>query len=118
MFSLTKHKTLFCRTDYILLKYKSLEISAIFSQATDTPFQTNPVPGSKNEWSYTSTPPIRLHSVVLSLSTGTVLLLPDGHPVPNQSKLFIHFLKLTDLSGLSILETGLWQGINGDVTDL
>jgi len=31
------------------------------------------VPRSKNEWSYTPTPPIRLHGVVLSLSTGTAL---------------------------------------------
>jgi len=26
------------------------------------------VPRSKNEWSYTSTPPVRLHGVVLSLA--------------------------------------------------
>jgi hypothetical protein len=30
----------------------------------------------KNGWSYTSTPPIRLHGVVLSYSTGTTLALP------------------------------------------
>jgi hypothetical protein len=33
------------------------------------------VPRSKNEWSYTSTPPIRLHGVVLSWSTGTTVYL-------------------------------------------
>jgi hypothetical protein len=32
------------------------------------------VPRSKNEWSYNSTPSIRLHGVVLSKSTGTTLL--------------------------------------------
>jgi hypothetical protein len=31
------------------------------------------LPRSKNEWSYTSTPPIRLHGVVLRYSTGTTL---------------------------------------------
>jgi len=33
---------------------------------------------SKNEWQYTTTPPIRLHGVVLSerKSVGTTLLLP------------------------------------------
>jgi len=30
----------------------------------------------KNAWSYTSTPPTRLHNVVLSQSTRTTLLLP------------------------------------------
>jgi len=34
------------------------------------------VPRSKNEWSYTSTPPIRLHGVVLRWNTGTTLALP------------------------------------------
>jgi hypothetical protein len=34
------------------------------------------VPRSKNEWSYTFTPPIRLHGVVLNKSTGTNLPLP------------------------------------------
>jgi hypothetical protein len=33
------------------------------------------VPRSKNEWSYTFTPPIRLHGVVLRWSTGTTLPL-------------------------------------------
>jgi hypothetical protein len=32
----------------------------------------------KNEWSYTSTPPVSLHGVVLSESTGTTLPLPHG----------------------------------------
>jgi hypothetical protein len=31
------------------------------------------VPRSKNEWSYTSTPQIRLHGVVISESTGANL---------------------------------------------
>jgi hypothetical protein len=34
------------------------------------------VPRSKNEWSYTYTPPIRLHGVVLSKSIGTLPILP------------------------------------------
>jgi hypothetical protein len=34
------------------------------------------VPRSKNEWSYTSTPPLSLHGVVLSSSTGTNLHVP------------------------------------------
>jgi hypothetical protein len=34
------------------------------------------VPRSKNEWSYTSTPPIRLHGVVFSSSTGITLTFP------------------------------------------
>jgi len=34
------------------------------------------MPRSKNEWSYASTPPIRIHGVVLNLSTGTALPLP------------------------------------------
>jgi hypothetical protein len=35
------------------------------------------VPRSKNAWSYTSTPPVRLHGVVLSLGTGTTSPLPS-----------------------------------------
>jgi hypothetical protein len=34
------------------------------------------VPRSKNEWMYTSAPPIRLNSVVLTEGTGTILTLP------------------------------------------
>jgi len=34
------------------------------------------VPRSKNEWSYISTPPIRLHGVVLSQAQGQLYLLP------------------------------------------
>jgi hypothetical protein len=33
----------------------------------------------KNAWSYTSTPPIRLHGVVLSRSTRTTLPLPFSY---------------------------------------
>jgi len=33
-----------------------------------------PVPRSKNAWSFVPTPPIRLHGVVLKLSTGTTTL--------------------------------------------
>jgi len=40
------------------------------------------VPWSKNAWSYTFTPPIRLHSVVLiKKSTGTTLPLPLVEPL-------------------------------------
>jgi hypothetical protein len=35
------------------------------------------VPRSKNEWSYTSTPPESLHGVALSKSIGTTLPLPS-----------------------------------------
>jgi len=36
----------------------------------------HPVPRLQNVWSYASTPPIRLHAVVLSESTGITLPLP------------------------------------------
>jgi hypothetical protein len=40
------------------------------------------VPRSKNEWSYTSTPPVRLHGVVLKQkSSGTPLPLPLSGPI-------------------------------------
>jgi hypothetical protein len=37
------------------------------------------VPRSKNEWSYTSTPPVGLHGVMLSLNTGTTLPYGTQH---------------------------------------
>jgi len=36
------------------------------------------VPRSQNEWSYTSTPPIRRHGVVFNQSTGATLPLPNS----------------------------------------
>jgi hypothetical protein len=41
-----------------------LIILIIFGEAYNTHFHL--VPRSKNEWNYTSTPPIRLHGLVLS----------------------------------------------------
>jgi hypothetical protein len=35
----------------------------------------------KNTWSYTATPPVRLHGMVLSWSTGTILPLPLNLPL-------------------------------------
>jgi hypothetical protein len=35
------------------------------------------LPRLKNEWSYTFTPPLRLHCMVLIYSTGTTLVLPS-----------------------------------------
>jgi hypothetical protein len=46
------------------------------------------VPKSRNKWSYTSTPPILLHGVVLNLSKGKTLPLPleildEGYDINN-----------------------------------
>jgi hypothetical protein len=45
-------------------------------------FLSPPSTEVKNVWSYTSTSPIRLHDMVLSLSTGTTLSLPTLMPLP------------------------------------
>jgi hypothetical protein len=48
----------------------------------------------KNAWSYTSTPPIRLHDVVLSQSTGTTLILQHHYTAsqPRKPRLESDFL--------------------------
>jgi len=51
---------------------------------------------SKNEWSYTSTPPIHLHSIVLNWSTGTTLPLPFTQ---DNSTITCIYLNNNDCSG-------------------
>jgi len=46
-------------------------------------------------WGYTSTPPMRLHSVVLSESTGKALAL-SVQRYENQNYMFSHYLYILD----------------------
>jgi hypothetical protein len=58
-------------TIYVLIDYLMRSILSVFSSSSCLEYQYTSThlhlePRSKNEWSYTSTPPIRLHGVVLS----------------------------------------------------
>jgi hypothetical protein len=49
------------------------------------------VPRSKNDWSYTFTPPIRLHGVVLSKAQGQLYLYLYSLPYPEPLKSLLQF---------------------------
>jgi hypothetical protein len=61
-----------------------------------------------NEWSYTSTPPICLHGVVLSSSTGTTLpFYIIYQDVPKIVIVIVNMLITTTISTITITTTSL-----------